>query len=115
VLILSCFAVWGALGGGGPFAPATADDGFFLLVLFMISSSVVSLVISADVAGRERVEVKLRRQEQILRAMFAQSVVGIAQIDAAGGFTLANHRFCGVLRRTALEMLLMRILGLIDH
>ena len=114
VLILSCFAVWGALAGGGPFAPATADGGFFPLVLFMISSSVVSLVISADVAGRERVEVKLRRHEQILRAMFTQSGVGIAQIDTAGGFTLANHRFCGILRRPALELLQMRIQDLVD-
>jgi PAS domain S-box-containing protein len=114
VLILSCFAVWGALAGGGPFASATAADAFLLLVVFMISSSVVSLLISAHVAGRERVEVKLRRHEQILRAMFAQSAVGIAQIDTAGGFTLANHRFCGILRRPALELLQMRIQDLID-
>src|SRR5262249_56918402 len=65
VLILSCFAVWGALAGGGPFAPASPDDGFLLLVVFMISISVVSLAVSAHVATRKHAGVRLRRHEHI--------------------------------------------------
>jgi PAS domain S-box-containing protein len=114
VLILSCFAVWGALAGGGPFAPASPDDGFLLLVVFMISISVVSLAVSAHVATRRRAEVRVRRHEQILRAMFSQSVMGFAQIDAAGRFTLANNRFCSIVGRSAPELLQMRIQDLID-
>jgi PAS domain S-box-containing protein len=102
VLILSCFAVWGTLAGGGPFAGAT-------LVGFMISISVGSLALSAYVAVRKRVEAKLRQQEQILRAMFSQSVVGIAQIDTAGRFNLVNNGFCAIVRRPAPELLQMRI------
>src|SRR5437899_5450945 len=81
VFILSCFAIWGALADGGRFAGATSDEGFLLLAVFMISISVVSLALSAYVSVRNRAEVKLRHQEQILRAMFSQSVVGVAQID----------------------------------
>jgi PAS domain S-box-containing protein len=114
VLILSCFAIWGALAGGGPFAPASSDDGFLLLVVFMISISVVSLAASAHVATRRRAEMRLRRHEQILRAMFSQSVMGFAQIDAAGRFTLANNRFCSIVGRSAPELLQMRIQDLID-
>ena len=114
VLILSCFAAWGALAGGGPFAPATPDDSFLLLAAFMISISVVSLALSAHVAGRQRTEVKLRHQEQILRAMFGQSTVGIAQIDTSGRFILANNRFCEMVRRSAPELLQLRIQDLID-
>jgi PAS domain S-box-containing protein len=114
VLILSCFAIWGALAGGGPFAPASPDDGFLLLVVFMISISVVSLAASAHVATRRRAEMRLRRHEQILRAMFSQSVMGFAQIDAAGRFTLANNRFCSIVGRSAPELLQMRIQDLID-
>ena len=114
VLILSCFAVWGALAGSGPFAPASSDDGFLLLVVFMISISVVSLAVSAHVATRRRAEIRLGRHEQILRAMFSQSVMGFAQIDAAGRFTLANNRFCSIIGRSAPELLQMRIQDLID-
>src|SRR5262249_38220789 len=113
VLILSCFAVWGALAGGGPFAPATPHDPFLLLA-FMISLSVVSLVLRAHIPGRPRPEVQMRLQEQVLRAMFGQSTVGIAQIDPSGRFILANNRFCGMVRRSAPELLRLRIQDLID-
>jgi PAS domain S-box-containing protein len=109
VLILSCFAAWGTLAGGGPFAGATLDDAFLPLIAFMLSISVVSLALSAHVAVRKRIEMKLRQQEHILRAMFSQSVVGIAQIDTAGRFTLVNNGFCGIVRRPAPELLQMGI------
>src|SRR5258708_32931125 len=92
VLILACFAAWGTLAGGGPFAGATPDDAFLLLIAFMLCISVVSLALSAHVAVRKRTEAKLRQQEHILRAMFSQSVVGIAQIDTAGAGTPCAHR-----------------------
>jgi PAS domain S-box-containing protein len=114
VLILSCFAIWGSLAGGGPFAGASFDDTFLLLVVFMISISVVSLALSAYVSVRKHAEVILRHQEQILRAMFSQSVVGVAQIDPAGRFTLVNNQFCGIVRRAAPELLQMRIQDLTD-
>jgi PAS domain S-box-containing protein len=114
VLILSCFAAWGTLAGGGPFAGATLDDAFLPLIAFMLSISVVSLALSAHVAGRKRIETKLRQQEHILRAMFSQSVVGIAQIDTAGRFTLVNNEFCGIVRRPAPQLLQMRMQDLIE-
>ena len=40
-LILSGFAVWGTLAGGGPFAGATSDDSFLPLIMFMIGTSVL--------------------------------------------------------------------------
>src|SRR5207245_8252203 len=100
VLILSCFAAWGTLAGGGPFASASVDDAFVLLIAFMLSISVASLALSAHVAARKRIETKLRQQEHTLRAMFSQSGMGIAQIDAAGRFILVNDGFCGIVRRS---------------
>src|SRR5262249_18415695 len=109
VLILSCFAAWGTLAGGWLFAAASPNDAFALLIAFMLSISVVSLALSAHVAARKRIETKLRQQEHILRAMFSQSVVGIAQIDAAGRFTLVNNGFCGLVRRASPRLLQMRV------
>ena len=109
VFILSCFAAWGTLAGGGPFAGASVGDAFVLLIAFILSISVASLALSAHVAARKRIEAKLRQQEHTLRAMFSQSVVGIAQIDAAGRFILVNNGFCGIVRRPAPQLLQMRI------
>ena len=64
---------------------------------------------SADLAVRRRLESKLRQQEQILRAMFSQAIVGIAQLDTAGRFNLVNNRFCEIVGRPAPQLLQTRI------
>ena len=51
-LILACFAVWGTVMEGGPFARSNINDSFLLVLAFMISISVPSLALSADVAMR---------------------------------------------------------------
>ena len=56
VLILACFAVWGTASNGGPFAGSNLNDSFLLLLVFIISISVPSLALSADVATRKRHE-----------------------------------------------------------
>ena len=80
-LILSCFAVWGTLAGGGPFAGANLNDSFLLLIAFVIACAVPSLILSADVTERKRVEARLRQQTQDLHAVFNQAIVGISRID----------------------------------
>ena len=59
-LVLSCFAVWGTLMNSGPFATSTLNDSFLLLLAFIISITVPSLALAADVAVRTRVEEHLR-------------------------------------------------------
>jgi len=63
-LILACFAVWSALGGGGPLGRSTLNDSFLLLLAFVISISVPSLALSAEVAMRksheERIDLMMR-------------------------------------------------------
>jgi PAS domain S-box-containing protein len=113
-LILSCFAIWGAMAGGGPFARATLNESFLLLLTFMISITVPSLVLSAEVAVRRRIEARLRRQEQDLRAMFSQAVVGIAQADATGRFVQVNERFCEIVQRPAATLAHLRMQDIAD-
>src|ERR1700680_3651490 len=50
--ILACFAVWGTVLEGGPFTRSNINDSFLLVLAFMISISVPSLALSADVAMR---------------------------------------------------------------
>jgi PAS domain S-box-containing protein len=112
-LILSGFAVWGALAAGAPIA-IPLNQSFLMPIIFMISASVLSLILSADVAERQRAEATLRRQEHNLRAMFSQAVVGVAQIDATGQCKLVNSRFCEIVQRPSAELLQTRIHHLID-
>jgi PAS domain S-box-containing protein len=114
VLILSCFAVWGVVSGGGPFAGLAGSESILLPIMFMISASVAGLAWSADVAVRQSVESRLRLQEQNLRTLFSRAAVGIAQIDATGRFRLVNNRFCELLQRPAAELLQMRMQDLSD-
>ena len=93
VLILTGFAVWGTLAGGGPFEAATLNDAFLLLIVFVISIAIPSLALSADIAMRKRVEATLRQRELDLRAIFPQAVVGIAQIDTTGPLQARQRPF----------------------
>ena len=58
--ILSCFAIWGTLFRGGPFWRDSLNDSFLLLLMFLISTSVPSLALSATIAIRRRTEALLR-------------------------------------------------------
>ncbi|MGH6770539.1 MAG: MASE1 domain-containing protein [Xanthobacteraceae bacterium] len=60
-LILSCFAVWGTLTGGGPFWRDSINESFLLLLMFMMGVAVPCLALSADVAVRQRTEEELLR------------------------------------------------------
>ena len=55
-LLLSCFAVWGTMSNEGPFVRSNLNESFLLLLTFMISVSVPSLALSADVSVRQRHE-----------------------------------------------------------
>src|SRR6266480_7828392 len=55
-LLLSCFAVWRTMSNAGPFVSSSLNESFLLLLTFMISVSVPSLALSADVAVRRRHE-----------------------------------------------------------
>ena len=65
-LLLSCFAVWGTMADGGPFARGTLNDSLLLLIMFMISTAVPTLALSADVAVRQATERSLRAAHEEL-------------------------------------------------
>src|SRR5262249_1098929 len=59
--ILPGFSIWGTLSAAGPFAPASLNDSLLFVLVFLISVSVPSLALSADVAMRKTIEENLRR------------------------------------------------------
>lgn len=107
-LVLSVFAVWGAWPGSGPFG-TTPNESFLASNLTIISASVLALVLSADVAQRQRDKTKLRRQEGNLRALLSHADIGVAQIDGSGQFKLVNTRYCDLVHRQAPQLLGLRL------
>jgi integral membrane sensor domain MASE1 len=64
--ILAGFAVWGTMMQGGPFGRATINESFLLLLMFMISTSIPSLALSADIRTRQRTQ---EHQQLLLREL----------------------------------------------
>jgi two-component sensor histidine kinase len=91
-LILSGFAVWGTLMQGGPFAKATLNQSFLVLLMFMISTAVPALALSADVAVRQLAEQSLRqkdaRQQLLLNELNHRVKNTLATVQSLAGQTL---------------------------
>jgi PAS domain S-box-containing protein len=82
-LVLSLFALWGTFANGGPFARPSLNDSFLLALMFVISTAVPSLALSADVAVR-------RRNEERYRALVDNANDIVATFDLEGRFTSVN-------------------------
>jgi PAS domain S-box-containing protein len=113
VLILTACAVWGIVGGGGPFIGANLNESLLVLTAFVVTIAVPSLALSADVATRIRGEAVLRTRAQNLRAIFTQAVVGIAQVDTTGRFQFVNGRFSELVQRPEGDLLAVSIQDII--
>jgi two-component sensor histidine kinase len=88
-LVLSSFAIWGTVANNGPFAGANLNDSFLLLLMFVISTAVPSLVLSADVF--------VRRQAQMRQALFVLELKHriknvLAVVQSIVNSTLASSR-----------------------
>src|SRR5215469_3213530 len=65
-LILAGFSIWGTFSAVGPFAATSLNDAFLSVLVFLISVSVPSLALSADVTMRKTIEENLRRTHREL-------------------------------------------------
>ena len=84
-LILAAFAIWGAMAQQGPFTRSSQNDTFLLLLMFMMSVSVPSLILSADVSVRRRAE----RHQKLLTAELEHRVKNtLATAQAIAALTL---------------------------
>jgi two-component sensor histidine kinase/integral membrane sensor domain MASE1 len=64
--ILAASAVWGTLMQAGPFARPTLNESFLLLLMFIISATIPSLALSADVTARRQAQ---QHQQLLLREL----------------------------------------------
>ena len=62
------------------------------------------MIIVRDVTDRRGAEEALRESERRLRAIFEQSIAGIAQTDLEGRFVLVNERYCEIVGQSRAEL-----------
>jgi two-component sensor histidine kinase len=103
VLLLSCFAVWGTMSNAGPFVRSSLNESFLVLLTFMISVSVPSLALSADVAVRRRHEEHVNfvmrelshRSKNLLSIVQSMANQVARQTDSFDDFRVGfNRRLC---------------------
>src|SRR5439155_7102622 len=69
-LVVACFAIHGTIQGMGPFAGENRNSSVVLLLTFVGAVSSMSLMLTADLAQRQRAEAALRSSEQQSRELF---------------------------------------------
>jgi len=91
-LIVTAFAIWATIEHAGPFGDIGLNPSFLLLLTFMLSVSVPSLALSADVAMRQVTEDALRRTQIDLdqRVKERTSALADANIHLTEAQRLAN-------------------------
>ena len=80
-LILTGFAIWSTIEQAGPFGKIGLNESFVLLLTFMISVSVPSLALSADVAVRQLTEDSLRRTHAELDERVKERTAALADAN----------------------------------
>ena len=80
-LILTGFTIWGTINHVGPFGHIGVNESFLVLLTFMISLSVPSLTLSADVAMRRTSEESLRRTQAELDRRVKQRTAALADAN----------------------------------
>ena len=81
-LILTCFAIWATIERAGPFGEIGLNESFMLLLTFMISVSVPSLALSADVAVRRQTEDNQRRTQVELDSRVRERTAALADANS---------------------------------
>jgi len=92
-LALAGITIWGTLTGGGPFTTADLNVSFLLVLMFLISITVPSLLLSADVEVRKKAEESLRRAQIDLERKVAERTRELELANAAKSrfLAMASH------------------------
>ncbi|WP_084305866.1 MASE1 domain-containing protein [Bradyrhizobium sp. ARR65] len=92
-LMLAGITIWGTLAGGGPFTTADLNASFLLVLMFLISITVPSLLLSADVEIRKKAEESLRRAQVELERKVAERTQELELANAAKSrfLAMASH------------------------
>lgn len=104
-VLLSAFAIWGTLEGGGPFARAIPAESLLLLQAFMATSAVTAMLLASDVATRRLAEEMVRQSRNELEAQILERTSELHGAVEALSKEIAGHRRTEEARRGSAERL----------
>jgi len=92
-MVLAGATIWGTIEGGGPFTAPDLNVSFLLVLMFLISITVPSLLLSADVEVRKQAEESLRSAQIGLERKVAERTQELERANAARSrfFAMASH------------------------
>lgn len=92
-LVLAGATIWGTLMGGGPFTSGDLNSSFLLVLMFLISITVPSVLLSADVEVRKKAEESLRRAQIELEHKVVERTQELELANAAKSrfLAMASH------------------------
>lgn len=92
-MVLAGITTWGTFKGGGPFTTADLNVSFLLVLMFLISITVPTLLLSADVEVRKKAEERLRRAQIGLERKVAERTQQLELANAAKSrfLAMASH------------------------
>ena len=90
IFATSALAVWGTVGGLGPFAGGTLSESLFVLQLFMGTMAVTSLLMGAAVAERRRGALELEERAVEDEALIESIGDGVIAVDPQGRILKTN-------------------------
>lgn len=92
-LVLAGTTIWGTLMGGGPFTSGDLNSSFLLVLMFLISITVPSLLLSADVEVRKKAEESLRGAQTELERKVAERTQELELANTAKSrfLAMASH------------------------
>ena len=92
-LVLSGITIWGTLTGVGPFVTANLNVSLLLLLMFFVSITVPSMLLSADVAVRKKTGENLRRAQIELERKVVERTRELELANAAKSrfLAMASH------------------------
>jgi len=107
-LILAGFAVSGTSVGGGPFSWAGFNESFVLLMMFVVSAAIPSLMLSAMAAELQASHATLERKVEERTHQLELANLAMSRLIAAASHDLRQplqtlFLLCGVLRRLATD------------
>jgi len=115
ILLFSIFALGATLDGSLPVGGISVRSAVSILQALMGIVSVSMLMLAATITERERASADLRASEELGRAVFENSAVGIALADPRGRFVSANRVSSDMLGYSEGDLLKLSFADVIHH
>ncbi|MBI4243594.1 MAG: MASE1 domain-containing protein [Planctomycetes bacterium] len=96
VITVTCCSIYATISGYGPFVLAEVSNSLLLVQAFVGTITITGLTLAASLLERKKIELKLKRSEEIYRSIVQHAPVKIIICDNEGKIVFINHELFGI-------------------